>query len=180
MQYAMFNAQKDIRGLEPIPLAQRLTRDAFEKQELSFSTVGDRLYMHQQNRKQLHRILARIADYIEKESGNSPRYLDYVGDTGSNRYEVEHIWANRPDRHTDEFNHPNDFLEYRNHIGGLLLLPKKFNASYGDLPYSEKLSLYNSGQQTLLARSLHDDCYSHNPGFIQFVERSGLAFQRTP
>ena len=179
MQYAMFNAQKDIRGLEPIPLAQRLT-EMLSKQELSFSTLGDRLYMHQQNRKQLHRILARIADYVERGSGNSPRYLDYVGDTGSNRYEVEHIWANRPDRHTDEFDHPNDFLEYRNRIGGLLLLPKKFNASYGDLPYEEKLSLYNSGQQTLLARSLHDACYTHNPGFIQFMERSGLNFKGHP
>jgi uncharacterized protein with ParB-like and HNH nuclease domain len=174
MQYAMFNAEKDIRSLEPVPLAHRLA-ELLSKQELTFSTLCDRLYMHQQNRKQLHRILARIADYIERESGNPPRYLEYVLDTGSNRYEVEHVWANRPDRHTDEFDHPNDFLEYRNRIGGLLLLPKKFNASFGDLPYSEKVKLYNTCQ-TLLARSLHEGCYTHNPGFIQFIERTGLPF----
>ncbi|MBK7760321.1 MAG: DUF1524 domain-containing protein, partial [Deltaproteobacteria bacterium] len=48
-------------------------------------------------------------------------------------YEVEHIWANRPERHSDEFPQSSDFQDVRNHIGGLLLLPKSFNASYGDM-----------------------------------------------
>ena len=88
--------------------------------------------MHQQNRYPLHRILARITDYVETQSGPASRYLDYVSE-GKNRYEVEHIWADHPERHTDEFGHPADFAEHRNRIGGLLLLPKSFNASYGDL-----------------------------------------------
>ena len=53
--------------------------------------------------------------------------------------------------------------------------PKSFNASYGDLPYSEKLPHYNT--QNLLARSLHPQCYQHNPGFLQFVKVSGLPFR---
>ena len=93
---------------------------------------------------------------------------------GKNRYEIEHIWADHPERHTDEFSHPADFAEYRNRIGGLLLLPKSFNASYGDLPYAEKLPHYNG--QNLLARSLHPQCYEHNPGFLRFKEQSGLPF----
>ena len=48
--------------------------------------------------------------------------------------------------------HPADFAEHRNRIGGLLLLPKAFNASFGDLAYENKLPHYNS--QNLLARSL--------------------------
>ena len=88
--------------------------------------------LHQQNRYALHRILARLTDYVETQSGQPSRYLDYVSE-GKARYEVEHIWADHPERHTDEFAHPADFAEYRNRIGGLLLLPKSFNASYGDL-----------------------------------------------
>ena len=53
-----------------------------------------------------------------------------------------------------------------------LLLPRSFNASYGALPYDEKLPHYYS--QNLLARSLHPDCYDHNPGFLRFIGRSGL------
>jgi hypothetical protein len=89
-------------------------------------------------------------------------------------YEIEHIWANKPERHTDEFQHPADFAEYRSRIGGLLLLPKSFNASYGGLPFGEKLPHYNG--QNLLARSLHPGAYDHNPGFLQYIERTGLPF----
>jgi hypothetical protein len=66
-------------------------------------------------------------------------------------------------------------LAYRNRIGGLLLLPKSFNASYGDLPYEMKAKHYNS--QNLLARSLHPDCYEHNPGFLWVLEETGLPFK---
>jgi hypothetical protein len=88
---------------------------------------------------------------------------------------VEHIWADHPEQHGDEFGHEADFGEHRNRIGGLLLLPKRFNASYGDLPYTDKLPHYLT--QNLLARSLHPQCYERNPGFAQFIERSGLAFR---
>jgi hypothetical protein len=88
---------------------------------------------------------------------------------------VEHIWADHPERHADEFSHPSDFAEHRNRIGGLLLLPKSFNASYGDLPYEEKLKHYRT--QNLLAHSLHPDCYSHNPGFLRFVNEASLPFK---
>jgi hypothetical protein len=63
----------------------------------------------------------------------------------------------------------------RNRIGGLLLLPKSFNASYGDLTYEEKLPHYFS--QNLLARSLSPQCYENNPGFIRFVQSTGLPFR---
>jgi hypothetical protein len=134
---------------------------------------NDRLYVHQQNRYALHRILARLTDYVETQSGQPSRYLEYVGE-GKSRYEVEHIWANHPEQHADEFSHPTDFADYRNRIGGLLLLPKSFNASYGDLPYEDKLPHYNA--QNLLARSLHPQSYTLNPGFLRFKEQSGLSF----
>ena len=172
MQYTMFLVMRDIRGLAPDALAERL-HDHLTKESETFAS-NDRLRMHKQNRYPLHRILARITDYVETASGQPSRYLDYVSE-GKTRFEVEHIWADHPERHTDEFGHAADFAEYRNRIGGLLLLPKSFNASYGDLPFDKKLPHYNS--QNLLARSLHPQCYQHNPGFLRFIEQSGLPFR---
>lgn len=172
MQYAMFVVMRDIRGLDPDALARKL-HELLSKETETF-TSNDRLRLHQQNRYALHRLLARITDYVETQSGQPSHYIDYVSE-GKTRYEVEHIWADHPERHTAEFSHPADFAEHRNRIGGLLLLPKSFNGSYGDLTYADKLPHYNS--QNLLARSLHEQCYSHNPGFLRFKGTSGLPFQ---
>ncbi|MEQ1735125.1 MAG: DUF262 domain-containing protein, partial [Rhodoglobus sp.] len=178
MQYAMFVVMRDIRGLAPEPLAKKL-RELLAKEGETFAS-NDRLRVHQQNRYPLHRILARLTDYVETQSGQPSRYMDFVSE-GKTRYEVEHIWADHAERHMEEFSHEADFSEYRNRIGGLLLLPKSFNASYGDLPYvndtepgKSKLPHYNT--QNLLARSLHPQCYQHNPGFLRFVEKSALPF----
>ena len=32
-------------------------------------------------------------------------------------------------------------------------------------------------QTNLLASSLHPQCYEHNPGFVRFVQESGLPFE---
>mgnify|MGYP000849207662 FL=1 len=173
MQYSMFLAMREIRGLEPCDLARRL--HSILLGESDTFTSSSRLRVHQQNRYYLHRMLARITDYVETQSGNESRYHAYVVDSGRNRFEVEHIWANVFSRHTDEFSHSADFAEYRNRIGGLLILPKQFNSSYGALAYEDKLEHYNT--QNLLARSLHPLCYEHNPGFLSFVRRSELPFR---
>jgi hypothetical protein len=173
MQYAMFLVMRDIRGLEVEPLAQRLHEELRRMGE-NFSGAT-RFALHQQNRRAMHRILARLTDYVEQQSGMPSRYLEYLSDSGRHRYEVEHIWAYKPERHTDEFANAYEFNEHRNRVGGLLLLPKSFNASYGALPYSEKLPHYNT--QNLLARSLHPQCYEHNPGFLRFVSESVLPFR---
>jgi hypothetical protein len=175
MQYSMFTVMRGIRGLDPKPLAEHLY-EVLRNEDQTFAT-NDRLRLHQQNRNMLHRVLARLTDYVETESGLPSRYSDYVAG-GKHRFEVEHIWANHPDRHTSEFQHEADFQEYRNRIGGLLLLPKSFNGSYGDKPYEAKLEHYFG--QNLLAKSLHHRCYEHNPGFLAFIERSGLPFRPHP
>jgi len=43
------------------------------------------------------------------------------------------------------------------------------------MPYIEKLPHYL--EQNLLARSLHEQAYDHNPGFKKFIEQTGLKFQ---
>jgi hypothetical protein len=172
MEYAMFIVMRDIRGLQPDELAEQLHASLSEEEE-NFEN-NDHLFVHSQNRYPLHRILARITDYIEVEAREPSLYASLVAD-GPNRFEVEHIWADHAERHTDEFDHPTDFSAFRNRFGGLLLVPKKFNASYNDLEYQDKLPHYLS--QNLLARSLHPQCYERNPGFLQFIERTGLPFR---
>ena len=57
-----------------------------------------------------------------------------MGTAGSVAKQVQQGEADHAERHVDEFGHQADFAEYRNRIGGPLLLPKTFHASYGDLP----------------------------------------------
>lgn len=179
MQYAMFLVMKDIRRCKVDDLAKKLY-DKLESEEENFENnseyhrQGVGLYLHQQNRKVLHRILARMTDFIEVRAGMASRFAEYIG-SGNVAYEVEHIWADKFARHQDEFNHPEDFKEQRNRIGGLLLLPKSFNASYGDKTYKEKLDHYFS--QNLLAKSLHPKCYEHNPGFLKVLNETNLPFE---
>ena len=174
MQYNMFQLIiLKIRGNSVSNLAEFLYQRLNSEQE-TFAK-NDRFQLHGMNGKYIHRLLARIIDYIETQSGQASRYSEYIQRRGRNGYEVEHIWANHPERHKDEFPHPSDFSEYRNRIGGLLLLPKNFNASYGDKPYAVKREHYFG--QNLLAKSLHEKAYDHNPGFLRFIQNSGLPFK---
>lgn len=173
MQYAMFLVMRDTRGLSVPELAVAL-RERLDGVSETFASSPN-LRVHQQNRFYIHQILARMTDHVERSSGMPGRFVEYVGGSGTSRYEVEHIWANHPERHADEFPQAADFLEYRNRIGGLLLLPKAFNASFGDLAYGKKVPHYLS--QNILARSLHPGAYEHNPGFLAYAQRSRLPFQ---
>lgn len=176
MQYAMFLVLREIRGKSAMDLVAILSKRLDEDSE-TFA-ANDRFHLHGNNGRQIHRMLARMTDYVETSSGMASHYMEYIQRRGKNGYEVEHIWANHPERHEDEFSHPTDFQEYRNRIGGLLLLPKSFNASFGDLPYAEKREHYNS--QNLLARTLHEKAYDHNPGFKRFLQESALPFKAHP
>jgi hypothetical protein len=172
LQYAMFTVIRDIRGKATAEVAAILAQRLADDQE-TFAK-NDRFALHGMNGRPIHRLLARMTDYVETRSGLASRYAEYMAQ-GKKRYEIEHIWANHAERHKEEIAHPSDFATTRNRIGGLLLLPKSFNASYGDLPYEEKLPHYHS--QNLLARSLHPTCYENNPGFLRFVQASGLPFK---
>lgn len=172
MQYAMFLVMRVIRG-KSIPELATVLRQRLDAEEETFST-NDRFRLHGMNGRHIHRMLARMTDYVATQSGQASRYAEY-STRGKKGYEVEHIWANHPERHKDEFAHPADFQEYRNRFGGLLLLPKSFNASYGDLPYDKKRPHYL--KRNLLAQSLCPETYDRDPGFLRFIGESGLKFE---
>ena len=173
MQYAMFLVMRDIRGKDACNLASTLQERLAGETETFVS--NDRFSLHGTNGPRIHRLLARITDFVETRAGRPSRYQEYVNRHARDPYEIEHIWADHSERHTDEFGHPTDFAEYRNRIGGLLLLPKSFNASYGDLPYGEKRGHYL--KHNLLAQSLHEKAYERDPGFAGFARSNGLPFK---
>lgn len=176
MQYNMFLLVQSIRRKSAAEIAKILISRLNDEEE-RFS-LNQTFSLHGQNGPQVHRLLARLTVYIETCSGREYRYDEYAQRSGKNAYEVEHIWANHPERHKEEFGHASEFSEYRNRIGGLLLLPKNFNRSFGDLPYAEKRPKYYG--QNLLAQSLCDEAYEKDSGFKDFRGESGLNFQPHP
>lgn len=170
MQYAMFLIIREIRGRSAPEVAEALTQ-RLEAETETFA-ANDRFRLHGTNGRQIHRLLARLTTWLETAAGMPSRYAEYVQRKGKKGYEVEHIWANHPERHRDEFGHASDFQEYRNRIGGLLLLPKSFNASYGDLEYAAKRPHYL--KQNLLAQTLHESAYERNPGLRSLIQATGL------
>lgn len=176
LQYRMFVITKAIRRKSADEVLKALTAELATETELF--TTYDEFSLNQGNRRQIVRLLARMTDHVEIGSGKASSYLAYTTTEGSNRFEVEHLWANKPERHVDEFPHPSEFQTFRNRIAGLVLLPKKFNTSFGGLPYAEKLPHYL--RENWLAASLVPEFYDHNPGFRQFIAASGLAFKACP
>ena len=173
LQYATFLLTKELRNLSLDALRDKLiTRLTNEQKELS---LDDQPYLNNWNAKSLHRQLARFTHWLEEQSGQPGRYLEYIVRSGKNAYEIEHLWANHFERHTDEFAHAQEFSAHRNRVGGLVLLPKKINASLNDKAYIDKLEHYQS--ENLLARSLHPMCYVHNPGFLKLKAETGLPFK---
>ena len=79
------------------------------------------------------------------------------------------------EQHADEVRDRAEFVTVRNSIGDLLVLPKSFNASYGDDPFEQKVQHYI--EQNILAQTLHPNKYSNNPGFMAYVNRTGLPFR---
>jgi hypothetical protein len=173
---AMFILTRDLRNRDAEGVARYLHETAARMEE-SFDG-NDRFAMHQQNTWQVHLLLARLTEWVETESSVPSRYEEFVTGQGKLRFEVEHIWANMPERHTDDFDSPGVFRDYRNRIGGLLILPKSFNASFGALPFDEKVKHY--GAQNLLAASLYETTYERNPGFQHMIARTGLPFRPYP
>lgn len=173
IRHTMFNLMKTIRDSSVEDLVS-LLQEEVANMGIGFDGIRD-FYLHGQNKSRIHHLLARMTYCTEQWSGVESSFETYVSRAIKKPFEVEHIWANKYERHIDEFPSEGDFHDYRNRFGGLILLPRGFNQSYGDAPYEEKLEHYFG--QNLLAKSLHPTCYEKNPSFLNFVVEQGLPFQ---
>lgn len=169
----MFNLAKDVRDCDSDSLRSVLSGRIAEMGE---SFDGVRSYrLNQRNRRHIRYLLARMTAWIEDKCGIGVGFAEYANRQRKHPFEVEHILANKPERHRDEFDHQYEFEDHRNQFGALLLLPKDFNASFGSSEYREKLPNYLG--QNLLAASLNPTAYERNPSFVNLITRSGLPFK---
>lgn len=154
----------EIRDKDVQTLKAFLDKDPIHLPDLDNTPI-----LNQQNRSKLRVLLALITEIVAVGS-NEAHYI-----LNDDNIEVEHIWSNKFNEHLDEFSDEGQFASRRNTIGDLLLLPKSFNASYGDMQYKNKVKKYI--EQNILAQSLNDGKYKNNPGFIDFKNQSKLKFK---
>ena len=121
-------------------------------------------------------MLARLTAWLEGESGGTATFADFVERNGKDPFEIEHIWANHPEFHP-EFDSEQAFADQRNKFGALLLLPRSFNASYGDKPYSENC-LTTSGTTFLPGHSIR--AVTRTSPFPKADHRAEAAFPGVP
>ena len=183
LSYTIFLIIKDIRGLSLQAMVDLLQKK-LDEQGCDFNGTKDGTRdgfpvfgLNHWSKGYIKTILARMTVFLERGSHMDCSLPKFFA-SGKARYEIEHIWADHPELYVDEFASSADFAEARNLIGGLLLLPKKFNASYGDLAYEEKVMHYFG--QNLLAKSLFHQAYHHHPGFLQFIQSKNLPFHSHP
>ncbi|MXZ30725.1 MAG: DUF262 domain-containing protein [Acidimicrobiia bacterium] len=170
---SMFNLMKRLRN-RPTNEVQGVLSEWLESEDDRLDGI---LWLRLHGRKYSHvkYVLARISSWLDTELNTGISIEEYMNRKRNPPFEVEHIWANKYNRHKCEFESEHEFAEHRNKIGGLLLLPKPFNASYGDLPYEDKVGHYLS--QNPLAQSLNPDTYEHNPTFRRLRDKHKLAFK---
>lgn len=175
LRYTMYTLVKEIRGHDINGLRIILNTRLGDMEETwdGFSEFR----MHGMNKWFVKFLLARVTGFLDKQVHESDSSFSkyYVNRRGDKPYEIEHIWADKFDEHRDEFEQKNDFDEYRNRIGDLILLPQGSNQSYGAKPYEEKLEHYI--KENILAKSLHPKTYENNPNFINMIKSLGLDFK---
>ena len=173
IRYTMNTLVKEIRDLSEADLTQVLSQKLAEMDE-KISGIAE-FGWHGQNGKFVKFFLARVTSYIEKETGMDSSFAKYFYNDGGKPYEIEHIWADKFERHKDEFEQIVDFKKWRNFIGALVLLPKGSNQSYNDLEYSSKMPHYI--KENLLAQSLCEMTYKNNPNFLNMAKNCELDFR---
>ncbi len=173
IQYTIFNLIKEIRDLSLDDLSSILKQKLDEMEE-DFSTFLD-FKLHSQNRKLVHNLLARITYFIEKECKMETSLEKYTTREIEKPFEIEHIWGDAYDQHLDEFPTEDEFQEYRQYLGNLVLLPRGFNQSLSNNTYPYKYDAYFG--HNMLAKTLCKLCYKNNPDFLRFIQETGLPFQ---
>ena len=173
LRYTMCNLVKTIRGKNVEDLRTTLVKETEVIDDFDKSLPNFRL--HGMNRPFVKYFLARITSYIEEGSGMGNHFVDYMRNPNRKPFEVEHIWSEHFEWHTDEFTQTDEFNAFRNSIGDLILLPNGVNQSYNDIPVVEKLPHYI--KENLLAQSFCEATYEKNPTFKAFIKEKGLPFK---
>jgi hypothetical protein len=169
---AVFTITKKIRR-SPLAGLPNLLAQELKDTGLTLDSI-DRFYLNGFTSRYMLHFLSRLTHYIEAGSGLNTKFEDYVNRNIRNPFDIEHIWADHPERHIEELN-AEEFETYRNKFGALLILPRDKNRSFQDATYEEKLPMYFG--ENLFAKSLEEKCYRNNPQFLNFIHNHDLQFK---
>ena len=175
IKYTMFNVIKQIRNNSIEQLAKNLSKeiDGIPQKWDGVNAFG----LHGMNRKFVKHLLSRISGHVDELTGKTSNYVSYHHPKGK-KFEIEHIWGNKFEEHKDEFEQENDFQNWRNYIGALILLPNGTNQSFSSDQYKEKLKHYI--KENTYAQTLHPRFYEKNPNFTKTPLIKKLGFVPHP
>jgi len=175
IKYTMFNVIKLIRDNDIALLCLNLSKEVKDIAE-SWDAVLN-FGLHSMNRNFVKHLLSRISSYLDNLIGKDTTYVTYHHPNGK-QFEIEHIWAKKFEEHKDEFIQENEFQEWRNSIGALILLPQGTNQSFNSDKYGDKIEHYL--RENTYAQTLHQTYYSKNPNFLKQPVIQSLEFKAHP
>lgn len=128
---------------------------AIRDREKAFDFAIRELKLGRIQKYKLKYVLAKLTQHIEQEAWGNPAYesLDlYV----NKKIEIEHILPNTPKPNVRAaFDKPEEYDDYKQKLGNLILLEKVINGSNQNRPFEEKVEVYGQSKM-LLTRSLHE------------------------
>ncbi len=175
IKYSIFNIIRTIRDNDLDELSQNLTKETMKIDEQWDGVCNFKL--HGMNRKFVKHLLSRISSYTDNLVGKDTTYVTYHHPNGR-LFEIEHIWADKFEQHTDEFEQKYEFNEWRNSAGALILLPQGTNQSFSSNKYEDKLEHYL--KENTYAQTLHPQYYVKNPNFLKSETIKDLDFKSHP
>ena len=175
IKYSMFNVIKLVRNNALDNLIFNLSN---EVKQISESWDGIYKFgLHGMNRNFVKHLLSRVSSYVDNLIGKDDTYATYHHPKGK-QFEIEHIWADKFEEHKDEFKQKDEFQEWRNSIGALILLPHGTNQSFNSDKYEDKLMHYI--RENTYAQTLNSDYYLKNPNFLKSEVIKVLEFKSHP
>ena len=181
VSYAMWLLCRDIRR-KPFAelvgiLGQKLADDdvTFAGSAAKGRTGIQGLGLNQFSRRYIYHLLARLTETTETGAGRTESFDKLVNREVKNPFDIEHIWADDFEAVKAIFASEAEFVEWRNHVASLLLLPADVNRSLQAKPFDQKRAHYS--KQNFYAASLDASAYQHQPQFQQFAAEHALPFK---
>lgn len=171
IKYTMFGIIKSIRSNDLRELSLNLINEVNELDQ-KWDAINN-FHLHGQNRKFVKHLLSRISTYVDSLASKDTNYVSYHSPKGK-QFEIEHIWGDKFEEHKYEFEQKEEFQEWRNSIGALILLPNGTNQSFSSDKYENKLKHYL--KENTYAQTLHPTYYEKNPNFLNSNVVSKLKF----
>ena len=111
IRYTLYSLVKEIRDRSAKELVT-IFKKKIEEFDEDLSGINN-FRLHQQNKRFVRYLLARITNHIEQQSGISSSLSDYMSDPIKKPFQVEHIWSDQFEQHKDEFSQRDEFSQYK-------------------------------------------------------------------